>query len=60
MTRDELMAIIDDLGEELTSIRNELAKTKRELEWAHNKLIEAQERNRRLDWCLTRTTEELR
>jgi DNA topoisomerase-1 len=37
----------------------ELVKAKEELEWYQRKLKEAQERNRKLDWCLTRTTEEL-
>lgn len=60
MTKDELIDIVDDLERELNRVRNELVKAKEELDWAYKKLIEAQERNRRLDWCLTRTTEELR
>ena len=60
MTRDELIDIVDDLERELNRVRNELVKAKSELDWAYKRLIEAQERNRRLDWCLTRTTEELR
>ena len=60
MTKNELFDIVDDLERELRSLRNELLKAKAELDWSRKKLVEAQERNRRLDWCLTRTTEELR
>jgi hypothetical protein len=54
-----MIAIIDDLGVELKRLRAELVKAKEELDWYQRKLKEAQERNRKLDWCLTRTTEEL-
>lgn len=60
MTRNELIDIVDDLERELKRVRAELVKAKEELDWAHKTLIEVQERNRKLDWCLTRTTEELR
>ena len=60
MTRDELIDIVDDLGAELNRLKAELVKAKEELDWYQQKLQEAQERNRKLDWCLTRTTEELR
>lgn len=59
MRREEMIAIIDDLGVELKRLRAELVKAKEELDWYQRKLKEAQERNRKLDWCLTRTTEEL-
>ena len=59
MTRDELIDIVDDLGAELKRLKAELVKAKEELDWYQRKLQEAQERNRKLDWCLTRTTEEL-
>lgn len=59
MKREEMIAIIDDLGTELKRLRAELVKAKEELDWYRRKLEEAQERNRKLDWCLTRTTEEL-
>lgn len=60
MTKNELFDIVDDLERELRSLRNELLKAKEELDWSRKKLVEVQERNRKLDWCLTRTTEELR
>ena len=60
MTRDELIDIIDGLQRELRQVRNELVKMQDELDWTRHKLVEAQERNRKLDWALTKTVEELR
>lgn len=60
MKEAELLDIISDLGEKLHEARDALAKCKEELDWYQKKLIEAQERNRKLDWVLTKTTEELR
>lgn len=57
MTKDELIDIINDLGHELTTLRTALQDAKAELDWAYKRLIEAQERNRKLDWALTKAEE---
>ncbi len=59
MTREEVIDILDDTQRQLTQLRDELVKAKEELDWARAKLKEAQERNRKLDWVLTRTIEAL-
>ena len=59
MTRAEVIDILDDTQRQLTQLRDELVKAKEELDWARAKLKEAQERNRKLDWVLTRTIEAL-
>lgn len=57
MTKDELIDIINDLGRELTTLRTALQDAKAELDLAYKRLIEAQERNRKLDWALTKAEE---
>ena len=59
MTREEAIDILDDTQRQLTQLRDELVKAKEELDWTRAKLKEAQERNRKLDWVLTRTIEAL-
>lgn len=59
LTRDEVIDILDDTERQLKAVKAELLVAKGEIEWLNQKLIEAQERNRKLDWLLTRTVEEL-
>lgn len=57
VSRAELISIICDLGKELESLRKELLKAKKDLEWARDMMIEVQEENRRLEWALARAEE---
>lgn len=57
ISRTELISIICDLGKELESLRQELLKAKKDLEWARGILIEVQEKNRRLEWALAKAEE---
>ena len=59
LTRDEVNDILDDTERQLKAVKAELLVANGEIEWLNQKLIEAQERNRKLDWLLTRTVEEL-
>jgi hypothetical protein len=61
-TREDLLAIVEEaenlrvLCRKLTAETDELT---RQLEYARDKLKEAQERNRKLDWLLTKAVERL-
>lgn len=61
-TREDLLAIVEEaenlrvLCRKLTTETDELT---RQLEYARDKLKEAQERNRKLDWLLTKAVERL-
>lgn len=57
ISRYELISIICDLGKELESLRQELLKAKKDLEWARDMMVEVQEKNRRLEWTLTKVEE---
>lgn len=57
ISRSELISIICDLGKELESLRQELLKAKKDLEWARDMMVEVQEKNRRLEWALAKVEE---
>lgn len=59
MSKKELYDIIADLGAQLVIARDSLAQVEKELKWYRDKLAEAETRNRKLDWALTRMTEEV-
>ena len=56
-TKDELIDIIDDTERQLKAVKAELEVAQKELKWLYEKLQEAQERNRKLDWMLTQFAE---
>ena len=63
MSEEEVIAALDEslvsARQELNRIKAELKICQGELDWARQKLKEAEERNRKLDWVLTRTIEAL-
>jgi hypothetical protein len=61
-TREELLIIASEterLRNECRSLIRETEELTKQLEYARDKLKEAQERNRKLDWLLTKAVESL-
>jgi hypothetical protein len=61
-TREELLIIASEterLRNECRSLIRETEELTKQLEYARDKLKEAQERNRKLDWLLTKVVESL-
>lgn len=59
MSNEQLVESVDLAIKELNRAKEQLLEAQKTIEWLRQKLNEAQERNRKLDWLLTKAVETL-